>query len=159
MGEEGGRTRYRCLLFRSTPDLCPALPETPPATLVLKAPTFYSRSPRKQPGNAQTDGLNSSILFGAAFDSWQISTTAFREANFGRSLLLLIFFLGHGENFGEKPTPLSTSGLSIAVFEFPSPLWKEAARISTYLEYTQHLLGMTCQAVKIRCPTEEFSRT
>lgn len=44
-GEEGERMLYRCLLFRSTPDRWPALTETPPAMLVLKATKFYSHLP------------------------------------------------------------------------------------------------------------------
>lgn len=64
-GKEGGMMHYRCLLFRSTPDLT----DPPPAMLLLKAATFYSYLPGKQPGNVQTDGLKSSNLFSVAFDS------------------------------------------------------------------------------------------
>lgn len=45
MGEEAGRMHYRCLLFRSTPDLWPALSEASPVMLVLKAAKFYFHLP------------------------------------------------------------------------------------------------------------------
>lgn len=55
-----------------------------------------------------------------------------------KQLLQNLFFLGYKENVGEKPVSPSSPGFSIVVFEFPSPLCKETARVSTYLEYTKH---------------------
>lgn len=55
-------------------------------------------------------------------------------------LLHKLFFLGHKENVGEKRIPPSSSGFSIVVFEFPSPLYKEATHFYIYLEYAKHLL-------------------
>lgn len=55
-----------------------------------------------------------------------------------KQLLQKPFFLGHKENVGEKPIPPSSPGFSIVVFEFLSPLCKEAAHISTYTEYAKH---------------------
>lgn len=71
-------------------------------------------------------------------------------------LLQKLFFLGHKESVGERTTPPSSSGFSIVVFEFPSPLCKEAACVFTFLEYIKHLPRMTCQAAKIKCPTERL---
>lgn len=53
-------------------------------------------------------------------------------------LLQKLFFLGHKENVGEKPIPPSSPAFSIVVFEFPSPLYKEAGHVFIYLEY-KHL--------------------
>lgn len=66
-------------------------------------------------------------------------------------------FLGHRENFGEKPTH-HPAGLSIAVFKCPAPPCEEAAHISASLEHTKLSCGTTGQAAEVQWPTKGLSR-